>query len=152
MGIFTNRNSKPFVIQGEKYSDSRGELSFINDLLLKDIKRFYTIKHFDSKIIRGWQGHRKETKYFFPLEGAFVIGVIETPRWGLTKEITFSDKYYLSAESPRILIIPGGLIFGIKAMKDISQLLVLSNKTLKQSKRDDYRWNYEYFAFDWNEK
>ena len=141
---------KPHIISGKTFIDLRGELCFVNDFNFNDIKRFYTIRHKDTSVIRAWHGHKKETKYFFPLEGVFRIGILKTPYWGTTNVISSSYKFNLSGDSPKILVVPSGMIFGIKALEENSQLLVLSDKTVDQSKSDDFRWDCGHFDFDWN--
>ena len=39
------------------------------------VKRFYTIANSVECPVRGWIGHRRETKWFFPLKGATTVTV-----------------------------------------------------------------------------
>ncbi|MHA1251653.1 MAG: hypothetical protein ACTSRP_16800, partial [Candidatus Helarchaeota archaeon] len=50
---------------------------YANDFTLPNIKRFYTIENNDTKIVRAWQGHPTETKYFFPIKGKFVVAWVK---------------------------------------------------------------------------
>jgi WxcM-like, C-terminal. len=70
--------SNPVIISGNKHQDERGILSFINDFDMEPVKRFYTIFHHDTTVVRAWQGHQVEQKWFVVLEGAFDIALVKT--------------------------------------------------------------------------
>jgi dTDP-4-dehydrorhamnose 3,5-epimerase len=61
----------PSWIEGEIHADERGEIVSVNGFSLEDVRRFYVISNESPETIRAWQGHKKETKYFFALEGSF---------------------------------------------------------------------------------
>ena len=63
------------VIQGGLHTDARGVLRFCNDFDMSAVKRFYTIANSVEQPVRGWIGHKKETKWFFPVRGKTVIEV-----------------------------------------------------------------------------
>ena len=46
----------PYIIKGEKYTDDRGSLEFFNNFDMSQIKRVYFTTHFDTNVIRAWQG------------------------------------------------------------------------------------------------
>ena len=58
--------NKPTIIQGGSYTDDRGTIDFVNDFHFEGVKRFYTITHPDTSIVRAWQGHTSNAKYFYP--------------------------------------------------------------------------------------
>lgn len=68
------------LIKGGIYVDDRGLLKFVNDFSLEDIKRFYVI-YSNNGIIRAWQGHKKEIKYFYPIKGEFKIYTVKIDDW-----------------------------------------------------------------------
>ena len=39
------------------------------------VKRFYTVSNSVGCPVRGWIGHRRETKWFFPLKGRTTVTV-----------------------------------------------------------------------------
>lgn len=63
--IFT----KSELIHGGTHADARGTLRFCNEFDMGAVKRFYTISNSAECPIRGWIGHKRETKWFFPLKG-----------------------------------------------------------------------------------
>lgn len=65
--------NNPKIIKGGKFKDERGLIRFVNDFHFENIKRFYLIKHPDTKFVRAYQGHQLESKYFYPVSGSFVI-------------------------------------------------------------------------------
>ena len=73
---------QPYLIEAKTFSDHRGEIIFANDFDMSPIKRFYNIIQNDIDIIRAWQGHQVETKYFFVEKGSFVISWVLIDNWG----------------------------------------------------------------------
>lgn len=131
----------PYFIETNFFSDSRGRVTFANDFDMSEIKRFYNLLHENTDIVRAWQGHQVETKYFFVEKGSFVISWVlidnwENPSINLKAEFTI-----LESENPKILIIPPNYANGIKALKLNSILKVFSNLTLQQSEND--RWTFD---------
>ena len=61
----------PTLFSGNQHQDARGKISFINDCDLSKIKRFYVIKPADTEVVRAWQGHQQEEKWFYVVEGSF---------------------------------------------------------------------------------
>lgn len=133
------------IIKGNSFTDSRGTLQFVNNFHFEGIKRFYTITHPDTSIIRAWQGHKVETKHFFVTKGKFLICWVEIDNWDNPGKDLIVNQQILEADEPQILIIPGGNANGIKALEADSQLIVFSDLTLEEAKDDDYRWKAEYF-------
>ena len=68
---------KPNIIKGNIYEDRLGKIRHTNDFKLKNVCRFYTIEHIDTKSIRAWQGHQVEAKYFVPIRGSFVVAWVK---------------------------------------------------------------------------
>ncbi|MEO5832339.1 MAG: hypothetical protein ABIR83_03080, partial [Nakamurella sp.] len=63
----------PEIIQGGEHEDARGRLTFFNDFDMKAVRRFYVIEHPDTAIVRAWQAHKKEQKWFYVTAGSFKI-------------------------------------------------------------------------------
>ena len=72
------------LIQGNISRDQRGVLKYNNDFDLTEIKRLYIIQNDSKNIIRGWQGHKIEQRWFTSLSGIFKINLIEIDNWEKT--------------------------------------------------------------------
>lgn len=134
------------LINGNSFTDERGTLHFVNDFHFEGIKRFYTISHPDTSVIRAWQGHKIESKHFFVTKGKFLICWVEIDNWDNPGKELKVNQQTLSADSPQILIIPAGNANGFKAMDPDSTLVVFSNLTLEESAGDMYRFASDYWA------
>lgn len=133
------------IIKGGIHKDQRGIIQFVNDFHFENIKRFYTITHPDVSIIRAWQGHKLETKYFFVTKGSFLINWIEIDNWeNPSKDLKISSKV-LSETNSEILIVKPGNANAFKALENNSILTVFSNMTLEESKVDDFRFPVDYW-------
>src|SRR6185312_17077168 len=107
-------SKQPEVISGAVHTDHRGSISFINDFTLDGIKRFYTIEPADTNIIRAWQGHRNESKWFHVIAGSFKVVAVKIDNWDTPSDVCELFEYDLSAGSPAVLHIPGGYANGFK--------------------------------------
>jgi dTDP-4-dehydrorhamnose 3,5-epimerase len=138
-------NREPRLIEGGLHTDHRGEIRYINDFKLQGIKRFYTIKHYDPSTIRAWQGHKKETKYFYCLDGEFLINLVTIDDWENPSIDLQVTTFLLNPVRNAILEIPPGNANGFKATVPGSHLLVFSDKTLEESIKDDYRFDQNFW-------
>lgn len=134
-------NNKPEILQGGIYTDERGELIYNNNFNLTDIKRMYIIRHTDKNVIRAWQGHQQEHKYFKCIKGSFVvawkkINDFSNPNDGIQAEHTI-----LSASKNVVLSIPCGYANGLKALKPDSEIMVFSDFYLGESLDDKIRFD-----------
>ena len=120
---------KPELIQGGLHTDARGVLRFCNDFDMSDVKRFYTIANSAEQPVRGWIGHKRETKWFFPVRGKTVI---EVERFGqdlqegqaCVGEVT--AKLVLVADEPKVVKVPPGNWFKIVQDGD-AEVMVFSD-------------------------
>jgi dTDP-4-dehydrorhamnose 3,5-epimerase-like enzyme len=131
------------LIKGNIHTDPRGTIRFVNDFTFDGIKRFYTITHPDTNIIRAWQGHKLETKYFYITKGSFLINWIKIDNWEKPSTYLKINAHTLSETQSEILIIPPGHINGFKALEPDSTMMVFSDMLLEDSKNDDYRFPAE---------
>lgn len=127
------------IIEGNMHKDKRGTIRFINDFDLSNVKRMYAIEP-KKEYIRAWQGHYKETKWFFAAKGRFIVKTIDMQ----TEQIC---SYELNTKQTEALVIPGGNYNGFKALEDNSILIVYSDFSLEDSKMDDHRVHAD--AFPW---
>lgn len=128
-------------IAGKLFTDQRGTLQCVNDFDFKNICRFYQLQHTDTGVIRAWQGHQKEHKYFYVAAGSFIIGWVKIDDFNNPSGSLVAEHAVLSADKPGILSVPPGFANGIKALAPQSRLIVYSNLDLKQSEQD--RWSYD---------
>jgi dTDP-4-dehydrorhamnose 3,5-epimerase len=133
------------LIKGDVYSDARGRLRFCNAFDMSSARRFYTISNSPEQPVRGWIGHKRETKWFFPLKGTTTITVEPMSKSTCSncslaaiasaKEAT---RFNLSASSPSVLKIPGGNWFCIE-QHDGAEVMVFSDCKVGEYENDDFR-------------
>jgi len=136
---------KPDIIKGGLHKDSRGQIGFVNDFSLKDVKRFYTIRNSSTDVFRAWQGHKSEKKWFFVCSGAFYIYAVFVDDWVNPSKTIEPIRFELSFETPAVLSIPGGYANGFRALKENAQLIIFSNSSVEESNRDTYRFDQDYW-------
>ena len=129
------------IIKGGSFTDARGTLQFVNDFDFYGVKRFYQIKHDDKDVVRAWQGHQIEHKWFFVGTGTFIIAWVQIDNWQNPSTNLNGNYVILSEESPKILSVPKGYANGIKALSPGSILTVYSDSTVEQSSND--RWSFD---------
>jgi dTDP-4-dehydrorhamnose 3,5-epimerase len=129
------------IYDGGAHTDDRGRISFVNDFKFEGVKRFYHIMQPDIKIVRAWQGHRIEHKYFFVPHGKFLLSWVFIDDWHKPSADLKASYTVLSEEEPRVLCIPPGYANGIKALIPGSVLSVYSDLDLATSEND--RWSFD---------
>jgi len=139
---------KPTIIKGDFFSDNRGIMRFVNDFSFSDVKRFYFIKHFDSKVIRAWQGHQLEKKYFYPISGSFVVAWVKIDDFEKPSKDLIPNHHILSSTITEVLSIPKGYANGLKALEPNSEILVFSDMGIIESEKK-YSYPSDWW-FDWN--
>ena len=114
----------------------RGTLRFCNGFDMSAVKRFYTIANSHEQPVRGWIGHKKETKWFFPLKGRTEI-VVESfnaeERSGRAAEV-----FVLDANNPAVLKVPPENWLCIK-QDGKSEVMVFSDCKVGEFRDDDFR-------------
>lgn len=133
------------LIKGGVYSDDRGSISFVNEFDLKEVRRFYRISHEDTKVVRAWQGHKLESKWFHCTTGSFEVKLILIDDWINPSPKLKISTFKLSTEESSVLYIPPGFVNGFRALEEHSSLIVFSDKTLDESKLDDFRFEINYW-------
>jgi dTDP-4-dehydrorhamnose 3,5-epimerase-like enzyme len=129
-----------FIVGGH-HTDNRGLLRFVNDFDMKQIRRMYIIEPKFGQI-RAWQGHEKEQKWFFVLEGSFLIQTVSI------QAHQNRSKIIVLAEDNRVVHIDSGNYNGFEALTEGSKMLVFSDHTIDEAASDDFRMNMEELA--WN--
>lgn len=141
--------NQPQIIQGNIHEDERGKLFYANEFDLSDVKRYYIIEHPDTKVIRAWQAHQKEQKWFQVISGSFLVAVVQPDNWENPSGELEVRKFVLNAEENQILHIPGNFANGFKALEKNSRMIVFSDFSLEQSSKDNFRFDSKLW-FDWN--
>ena len=136
----------PHIIKGGEHIDSRGKVTFVNDFDLSPVKRFYQIAPVKD-VVRAWQGHINETKWFFCVAGEFKIKLIKPKNWENPEEKIQSFQFTLSEKEPMVLHVPGGFYNGFVATQKNSILQVYSDLHLDDSLQDDYRLSEKIWKF-----
>ena len=128
---------KPELIVGGIHSDPRGVLRFCNDFDMSAVKRFYTIANSAEQLVRGWIGHKRETKWFFPLRG---VTTIEVEPMDLAAKDAEGAKSFvvLAAEKPSVLKVEPGNWFCIK-QDGSAEVMVFSDCKVGEFENDDFR-------------
>lgn len=141
---------KPKLILGGIFEDHRGEMSFVNDFKVNRAKRFYTIKHTDKNIVRAWQGHELESKYFFPLDGKFLIAWVQLDNFENPNQSLRAKFVILDANEPAILAIPAGYANGLKCITNNARVGVFSGFELEKSIEEKRRYDAKLW-FNWEQ-
>ena len=130
---------KPELIAGGVHADERGVLRFCNDFNLSAVKRFYTIANSAAKPVRGWIGHKCETKWFFPLRGSTIVKV---ESFACRPQARRLEEFVLEANEPKVLKVPSGNWFIIR-QDEPAEVMVFSDCKVGEFKDDDLRRPYE---------
>ena len=141
--------AKTIPIEGSVFSDSRGKIKFFNTFDMTQIVRFYEIAPASPEIIRGWQGHNKEKKWFYCHTGAFVINIMNISDGNHPDNHRIPEKFVLKENSPLILEVPKGSATAFKCLEEGSKLMVFSNFTTEESMNDDIRFPMETWNAEW---
>lgn len=138
------------VLLGATHEDERGKLLFFKTLDLSQIKRMYQIEPANESVIRAWQGHKVEKKWFYCLQGSFIINLVKVTNFEHPDTDATISKKIISSNTPTVLYVEGGYASGIKATLPNSKVLVFSNFTTAQSKYDDFRFEPHFWKAQWN--
>jgi len=145
--------NKPTIIKGDRASDNRGQLSFVNKFNFKGVKRFYVVDNVSVDVIRAFHGHKKEAKYAYVSTGSAVVAAVKMDDIKSPSKKNKVHRFELSAKEPRILHIPSGYANGFKFLEKKSKIIFFSTASLEESKKDDYRFPHDYWGKDiWKNK
>lgn len=129
------------IITGGTHTDDRGTLSFFNNFDMKRVRRFYQIEHPDSTIIRAWQAHQIEQKWFYVIQGSFKVVLVKPDNWTNPSADLPHEDFILKSGENHVLHIPGGYANGFQALEPQSKLIVFSNFSMKEAGTDDFRFD-----------
>ena len=138
------------IINGEIFEDHRGAIISNNGFDLTDIKRIYTIHHPNKEIIRAWQGHLHEVKYFKCIKGSFVVAWKEIEQDLMNINNENAEYHILDSKNNEVLKIPNGYANGLKAIENDSSILVFSDFNLNDSIKEKIRYDSNQWL-DWSQ-
>jgi len=140
-----NLGSEPLQMTGGRSIDDRGALQYYPTFnpLEHGIKRMYIVENHTAGFIRAWHGHKEEAKWVMCIRGAAKVIITEVDM-DLGAALGEPEDYVLSDKNTWILYIPPGYVNGFKNLTADTQLIFFSDKTVEESKDDDYR-------FEWND-
>lgn len=137
---------EPSLIEGGRFVDERGCVSFVNEFSFEGIQRFYTIENATTDLVRAFHGHEKEAKFCIVVEGAFIAAAVYMDDRIKPSTTNTMYRFILEADKPQILHIPSGYANGFRALTKRNKLLLFSTATLEESKRDDFRFPPDYWG------
>lgn len=139
------------ILEGGKFVDTRGTLTFFNDFDMSKVKRFYRIDHPQISVVRAWQGHKFEKKWFFVVKGSFLVAIVKPDNWEQPSRNERVQTFILKENQQQILHVPGGYANGFKALEPDSAIIIFSDFTVTESANDSFRFDNDYW-FDWDRK
>lgn len=134
----------PKLFLGGLHSDQRGSLRFNNDFDASAIKRFYVIENQTTDLIRGWQGHKIEQRWFSAMKGCIEIRLIAIDNWENPSKNLEPTIFVLNSEKLDVLHVPSGCITSIQFLEEEGILFVMSDYLLGEI-QDEYRYDINYF-------
>lgn len=139
----------PAIIKGGKFHDHRGSMRFVNDFRFPDVTRFYFIQHPDPSVVRAWQGHQFEKKYFYPVSGSFVVAWVKIDDFENPSQDLVPEYHLLTAGQSELLSVPKGYANGLKALEPNSEILIFSDMDLEASVNEKIRYPSDWWL-DWD--
>lgn len=128
------------LIKGNRFIDDRGIIRFNNEFDMTAVKRMYIIEP-TPHLIRAWQGHKMENKWFSVVSGRFEVQVVSMT------DLTAKKSCIVSDDQDEVIKIEAGFYNGFKALEHQSKLMVYSDTSLNESLNDDYRLSLELLAW-----
>lgn len=134
------------IMYGSSNTNETGSIFYNNnfDFSVFNIKRFYMIDLFKRGVLRGWHGHKYESKYCMCLNGIVKVGMVKIDDFENPSENLVPEWYILKEGDKEILYIPDGYANGLIKMNGNSKdckILFFSDKIYFDSKDDDYRYD-----------
>jgi len=111
-----NPHDKPILLFGGSHTDHRGTISFVNDFDFKGVNRFYTLHHPETTMVRAWQGHVQEAKYYYPVKGSWLIAWVKMD-FNLPEDDWKPETIELKAADNKMLYLPPGYANGFRALE-----------------------------------
>ena len=133
-------NSFPHIIKGELFKDNRGKLFSCNQFDMSRIKRIYLIENINSNYIRGWKGHKIETRWFFATKGSITINSILISDLEKAQPFSPIKTFKLNEDNLNVLEVPPGYATSVKQFSNGDRICVFADYQLGLSGDEDLRW------------
>lgn len=133
-------------IQGGVAADHRGQIRFVNDFDMTQVKRFYIITNADTELVRGWRAHRLEQRWFYVLSGSFALDLVKIDDWEQASIDLPVITELLSASDQKVMHLPTGYGTAFRALEPNSELLVFADYGIAHAQHDDYTYPLDYFV------
>lgn len=131
----------PKLIKGGSFKDERGKVNFVNDFLMSQVKRLYYTEHFSTDVIRAWQAHIIEKRWFLCVEGGFTVKLVALDDFENPSDELPVYEFELDADTPEVIYIPEGYANGFQATKDNSKLMIFSDYNFEDNPNDQIRFD-----------
>ena len=135
------------LLKGNIHTDTRGSLFYNNSFDSSAIKRIYFIENKDTNVVRGWQGHKIEQRWFSVVRGSFRIKLIKLDNWEFPSAGLVCEERLLQSKTLDILYVPKGYVSSIQAIDEDSKLLVMADYLMGEIE-DDYRFDLNAFEIN----
>ena len=132
--------SFPTIIKGDLFEDHRGKLFSCNQFDMSLVKRMYSIENADSNYIRGWKGHKIETRWFFATKGSIIINTILISDLEKAHPLPVINTFKLNEDNLNVLEVPPGFATSIKQYSNGDRICVFSDYEIGVSDDEDLRW------------
>lgn len=132
-------------IGGGVAKDHRGQIRFVNDFDMSQVKRFYIIKNMNLDLVRGWRAHRMEQRWFYVLSGKFAVDVVKIDDWSQASPDLPVEKIILDTNEHRVMHLSTGYGTAFQALELGSEVLVFSDYGIDNAPNDDYTYPLDYF-------
>lgn len=132
-------------IQGGKAKDHRGQIRFVNDFDMEQVRRFYLIRNADTELVRGWRAHRIEQRWFYVLSGSFSVAIVKIDHWDQPSRDLPVERRTLAADQQELLHVPAGYGTAFRALSPDSELLVFADYGIDHAPMDDHTYAPDYF-------
>jgi dTDP-4-dehydrorhamnose 3,5-epimerase len=133
-------STKPTLIKGLLHADSRGSLWFNNPAGISEFQRLYIIENSLASPLRGWHGHKLESKGFICVSGRIRIGAVQVDDWASPSESLDVFSADLGSGTSDFVYVPAGYANAILSLDPGSRVLVMSSSSLAESQGDDFRY------------
>lgn len=90
--------------------------------------------------MRGWHGHKLESKGFICIEGAVRIGGVKIDNWENPSRSLDVFSADLNSGGMDFVYLPAGYANAILSLAPGSKVMVFSSSTLGESQDDDFRF------------
>lgn len=152
---------RPIFVPLQTISDERGFIiPFCDFLDAKLIKRFYFVENYSNEVLRGLHYHKAELKIFGIISGAAKFNCLSIPEQLVSKNNESVIKSYIhnhlddimsftmSENHFGLLAVPPLYACGWISLRPETRMVVISNKSLLESKQDFYFIDPELFTED----